>query len=216
MSTSVSRADRRDIHIIVHSYRTNLQQLLSALSQSMTLDRRRSRTAIPTDQDQDLDTLDHPSPGSSVGRTSGNKKAEQYLKDIKKPNMHIAIHYPQLCEEYRLPVNFNVLIGEDKHRRFKKWIYSTNYRNLEKDLLMKENLRQTLRLVLANGFKEDEVATQLVKDIHKACPSLFATILPRSEQTSLEPIDDDNNELEGIVGDSGHISPSAIGCIQAK
>lgn len=34
--------------------------------------------------------------------------------------MHIAIYYLQLCEEYRLLVNFNVLISEDKHRRFKK------------------------------------------------------------------------------------------------
>lgn len=49
-----------------------------------------------------------------------SKKAEQYLKDIKKPNMHIAIYYPRLCEEYGLLVNFNILISEDKHRAFKK------------------------------------------------------------------------------------------------
>lgn len=70
-----------------------------------------------------------------------SKKAEQYLKDIKKPNMYIAIYYPGLCEEYSLPVNFNMLIGKDKHRAFKKWIYTTNYRYPKKDLLIKENLR---------------------------------------------------------------------------
>lgn len=80
------------------------------------------------------------------------------MKDIKKPNMHIAIYYPGLCKEYGLPVNFNVLIGEDKHRAFKKWIYTTNYRYLEKDLLIKENLRITLRFALANGFREDKIA----------------------------------------------------------
>lgn len=70
-----------------------------------------------------------------------SKKAEQYLKDIKKLNIYIAIYYPGLCEEYSLPINFNMLIGKDKHRAFKKWIYTTNYRYPKKDLLIKENLR---------------------------------------------------------------------------
>ena len=39
----------------------------------------------------------------------------------------------------RLPVNMNVLVGEDKHRAFKKWIYTTNHRHPEKDLRIKEN-----------------------------------------------------------------------------
>lgn len=96
-----------------------------------------------------------------IGRrkTEVSKKAEQYLKDIKKPNIHIAIYYLGLCKEYGLPVNFNVLISKDKYRAFKKWIYTTNYRYPKKDLLIKENLRQTLRFTLANSFKEDKVAT---------------------------------------------------------
>lgn len=49
-----------------------------------------------------------------------SKKVEQYLKDIKKLNIYIAIYYPRLYEEYGLLVNFNVLISEDKHRAFKK------------------------------------------------------------------------------------------------
>lgn len=55
--------------------------------------------------------------------------------------MYIAIYYPRLYKEYGLPINFNVLIGKDKHRAFKKWIYTTNYRYPKKDLLIKENLR---------------------------------------------------------------------------
>lgn len=66
--------------------------------------------------------------------------------------MHIAVYYPSISEEYGLPVNVNVLIREDKHREFKKWIYSTNYRYPEKDLLTKENLRQTLRFLLADSI----------------------------------------------------------------
>lgn len=30
--------------------------------------------------------------------------------------MHIAIYYAANANEYRLPVNINVLVGEDKHR----------------------------------------------------------------------------------------------------
>lgn len=61
-------------------------------------------------------------PNPSVGgrKSEVSKKAKQYLKDIKKPNMYIAIYYPRLYKEYRLPVNFNVLISEDKYRAFKK------------------------------------------------------------------------------------------------
>lgn len=161
---------------------------------------------------------DEPSPvlGSIGGRKREvSKKAEQYLKDIKKPNIHIAIHYPGLCKEYGLLVNFNVLIGEDKHRAFKKWIYTTNYRYLEKDLLIKENLRITLRFALANSFKEEgnKVATQLVKDIYTSCPTLFATLLLRSEQAGLKADNNDDDELEGIVGNARYINPTAVGCI---
>lgn len=158
-----------------------------------------------------------------IGRKAESKKVEQYLKDIKKPNIYIAVYYPGLYKEYGLLVNFNVLIREDKHRAFKKWIYTTNYRYPKKDLLIKENLRQTICFVLANGFKEDKIATRLVKDIYTACPTLFATLLLRSEQIGLSEqvglkaaSDDNDNELEGIAGNAYYINPTIIGCIQAK
>lgn len=66
--------------------------------------------------------------------------------------MYIVVYYPSISEEYGLPINVNVLIREDKYREFKKWIYSTNYRYLEKDLLTKENLRQTLRFLLIDSI----------------------------------------------------------------
>lgn len=78
-------------------------------------------------------------------------------------------------------------------------------------------MRQTLRLILANGFREekDKIATQLVKNIYASCPILFATLLPRSEQVGLEAItdDDDDDELEGIAGDAYYVYPTIVGCI---
>lgn len=94
----------------------------------------------------EIDNDNNPTIGPALGligrrKTEVSKKAEQYLKDIKKPNIYIAIYYLGLCKEYSLPVNFNVLISKDKHRIFKKWIYTINYRYPKKDLLIKENLR---------------------------------------------------------------------------
>lgn len=60
-----------------------------------------------------------------------------------------------------------MLIGKDKYREFKKWIFGTNHRNPEKDLLLKENLRQILRFLLAGAFaRNDSIATTLTKDIY--------------------------------------------------
>jgi hypothetical protein len=54
----------------------------------------------------------------SIKTAKDEKKARaiQYNKDAKKPNVHIGLHYGQVAEEYGLPANINVLIGEDKHR----------------------------------------------------------------------------------------------------
>ncbi|KAI0995550.1 hypothetical protein K3495_g12629 [Podosphaera aphanis] len=145
------------------------------------------------------------------------KKAAQYVSTMKRPNMHIAVHYTALVEEYGLSVNVNVLVGEDKYQAFKKMIYTTNHRYPEKDLLTKENLRQTIRLLLADAFKyDDPTATQLKKDIHAQCPALFATILPRSEQmSSATAITEEEDEL-CVVGDTHHIRPNVTGCIQPR
>ena len=35
---------------------------------------------------------------------------------MKLPNLHTALHYLTLAEEYAMSANLNVLIGEDKHR----------------------------------------------------------------------------------------------------
>jgi hypothetical protein len=88
--------------------------------------------------------------------------AQTYLNSMKLPNLHTALHYPALAEEYAMPANLNVLIGEDKHRFFKKVVYTTNHQHPGRDLLQKENIRQTLRLLLANSFDEAAI-THVIK-----------------------------------------------------
>ncbi len=65
-------------------------------------------------------------PGSEYGAFNisrpGEDKAKEKEKleepegDIKRPNMHIGIHYPDIALEFGTAFNVNVLIGEDKHR----------------------------------------------------------------------------------------------------
>jgi hypothetical protein len=97
-------------------------------------------------------------------------------------------------------------------RQFKKAIYTTNHRNPEKDLLFKENLRQTIRFALANAFSNRyPTLTNALHELHSQCPALFSGILPQSEE-----IEDSSEDDEDVKSDDQHRSPAAIGCIQAK
>ena len=45
-----------------------------------------------------------------------SRKAQEFTNDQCRPNMHVAIHYKAVMQEYRMTSNLNVLIGKDKHR----------------------------------------------------------------------------------------------------
>jgi hypothetical protein len=102
------------------------------------------------------------------------------------------------------------------NRFFKTAVYNTNHANIEKALLGRENLQQTVRILLNNGMRNtDAEMSDLLQYIHSQCPTLFESVLPRSEQESLR------NQLESLVEDdevplistARHRNPAAIGCI---
>jgi hypothetical protein len=105
-------------------------------------------------------------------------------------------------------------------RFFKKIIYLTNHRRPEKDLLTKENIRQTLRLILADAFTQTEAdlnVTHIIKELYSSCGVLFSSLLPPSEQMSVEARDIDNeDDDEWVLQDGKHLRPMVTGCIQAK
>ena len=91
----------------------------------------RSRAGSHTSSASALAGVDSPVPGTlpvspvpvakygpKYDNCSGREKARamKYSKDVKKPNVHMGLHYGHVSEEYGLPANTNVLIGEDKHR----------------------------------------------------------------------------------------------------
>lgn len=130
--------------------------------------------------------------------------------------MHTALHYLAITEEYGMASNYNVLIGEDKHRFFKQVVYNTNHQKVEKELLSKENMRLTLRLILANAFNHDEPQlTAFMNDLYTQCPTLFSTMLPKSEHTfGEENYEADEDDDVQVVPDAQHIQPTVIGCIK--
>ena len=79
-------------------------------------------------------------------------------------------------------------------------------------MLQRENLQQTIRLVLLGAFgREEPEITALVRGLSVSCPSLFEVILPRSEQ---ELLVEDVDDMIDIVEDAAHKRPKAIGCLQ--
>jgi hypothetical protein len=232
MGSFISQDDRANMSSIVSDHRAKFQNLLQRVADSLTADPRRARSRSIS-----IVTFRAPSPGlvryetlRPIGTATDEDEprapkelaalAQTYLNSMRLPNLHTALHYPALAEEYAMPANCNVLIGEDKHRAFKKVIYNTNHQRPERDLLCWENIRQTLRLVLTDSFANDAKITRVVKDINAACPTLFSTLLPRSQQLSLDgsliPENDDDDDDEDVQADKRHGHPTVTGCIQAK
>jgi hypothetical protein len=85
-------------------------------------------------------------------------------------------------------------------------------------LLGKENMRLTLRLILADAFNKDEKLTTFMHDLFAQCPSLFSSILPNSEHIFSEANekDDDDDDDAQVVPDAQHTQLTVLGCIQAK
>lgn len=123
--------------------------------------------------------------------------------------MHVGIHYTEIMDEYALPSNCNVLIGEDKHRWFKKIVYNTNFSNVERLLLTRESLQQTIRLILLDAFQNSEPElTATIKDLYSKCPMLFESLLPRSERLELSPEEDEPSQ--SILHDANHLKPATL------
>ena len=84
-------------------------------------------------------------------------------------------------------------------------------------MLRKENFRQTLRLTLLGAFSDTEPElTTTLQELYQQCPTLFATLLPRSElETRAELLDVEESYL-AVTGDAEHLRPSAVGKLAPK
>ena len=130
---------------VILNARANLINLLEAAALA-TIANLRSRSTMPV---RELASL------SCTGTPSAltNAKAERFCFDQNWPNVHIGIHYADVLTEYGLLSNCNVLIGENKHKWFKQIIYESNFSNAKSHLLGRENMQQTLQLIILGFFE---------------------------------------------------------------
>ena len=200
MGNTMTAEDRGQLDDIIGRHRSKVQQLLQDAADSATQNPRRHRsresTIGPLSQAPSRAAtpafLEHDPAGHGEGLFGAfhsqpprelAKKALNFLNDIKRPNMHTALHYSILNEEYALPVNHNALPGEDKHKWFKLIVYYTNHTQVEKRLLERENDRQTLRFLLTNEFCDTELDIQLTNLVQ----SLYVTAQFCSQQSFQAP-----------------------------
>ena len=166
MMNELSLEDRANVSAIVKGARKQYQQLLSygtyAWETNSAASRLASRTASKAVSRAGSPDIFQGIMGQVPIRT---KKGLKYGSDQGRPNVHTALHFEPMMEEYGSPAQSHVLIREDKHRGFKKAVYRTNHNNVTYELLRQESLQQTIRLILLNGFKDsDPVITQILGD----------------------------------------------------
>jgi hypothetical protein len=96
---------------------------------------------------------------------------------------------------------------------FKKRVYETNHRNVEKLLLGKINVQITIRFLLLDAFKDsDPELTAAMRDTFDDCPTLLDAALSRTDRVDLDDLreDDDQCDLGNSAGVS-HKRPALIG-----
>ena len=96
-------------------------QILLAVAAIAANENPRSRSATPVRQQAGsvIPSIEDRSESQSrmiIPNVRVTQKAQEYLNDQRRPNLHTTFHYEATMMEYDMPSNINVLIGEDKHR----------------------------------------------------------------------------------------------------
>ncbi|KAI9749068.1 MAG: hypothetical protein M4579_007019 [Chaenotheca gracillima] len=232
MSQSLTTDLRQRLPTIILDGRKSYQKLFEAAALACEAPRTRRRSASaasrsPSPASQAPLTQDTPSQAGMMSSfasaaddssdtgapVEGGKKAQDYRSSKQRPNIHAGLHYPSIVEEFGTSFNCNVLMGEDKHRFFKKIIYQSNHKNPEKMLLGRECLQQTIRFLLAGShtLTEPDLTSQM-RRLHQACPNVFRSILPPSEYMW----EDADESSIPLFADNEHLDPAAQGCISMK
>ena len=92
-----------------------------------------------------------------------------------------------------------------------------NHRNPEKDCLAYENMLQTVRLTLLDGFAHDEPdITAKLKGLALAAPTLFSGLLPRDGLGAHAEDEDDPSVGARVIGDTSHPDASVLVLVKAS
>lgn len=124
MAQKLTAAYRRDMDAIVRRGRTMFNQLniftshsvLAASRAGSVVEEAGSRAGSIVGGELVMEAITVGRPPKKDNQEELSKRANQYLKDTVRPNAHIAIHYPEINEEYSLVKDVDTLEGEGFHR----------------------------------------------------------------------------------------------------
>ncbi|KZZ97802.1 hypothetical protein AAP_00063 [Ascosphaera apis ARSEF 7405] len=109
------------------------------------------------------------------------KRADEVLRMMQRPNMHIGLHYKEMVEEWGCANNGNVLMGENKHRLFKSLVTHTNHRDPEKSLLIRESLDKTISAYLSSSPEAEDDTVSKLQQLQRKCPTLMSRFGHKSD-----------------------------------
>ena len=99
------------------------------------------------------------------------------------------------------------------YRFYKATVLSTNHIKPERQLLVKDAVRNAFRLLLAGAFDySDPMLSQQIERIRTACPALLAALVAQSNQDTLDSETMPDNEImDDIVSTPQHLKPAVRG-----
>lgn len=130
--------------------------------------------------------------------TGTAKDEDAGKKAIRRPNIHQALHARQNLGDYGTFQNFEVSIGETKHKQLKDKAQRTNKVKLDKQLILDAARREAVQGILREA--QEGRGGQIAHDIlhlTEVAPRLFDRILPWSLET--DEIDETDQD-QGVVG----------------
>jgi hypothetical protein len=212
---TISDTDRNDFHSIVYRGRRLFQLFCKSALMSSTRKKPREEQqsreqSIASDSDVSFLATAAVDIVAEDEKLSPTQRAAKYQLFSGRPNVHVGLHWEGLLDEYGLVGLTMVLAGEKKHKEYKGAVLHTNNREPERDLFALENVKQTLRLLLLQGYTTDfPIITQKVRDIDIRCPSLFSSILPENYRHDDEG-DDAPITLHDLRADPKHENPTVM------
>lgn len=118
LARSMTSKDRDSLNTVVYNGRKAFQNLFEAAAIANSSPASRAPTpaspsamSIYSNPEAEFEEME--SLSASLKVTS---KAKQFRAFQSRPNIHIGLHYDAVTQEYATPNNYNILIGEDKHK----------------------------------------------------------------------------------------------------
>lgn len=116
--------------------------------------------------------------GTATPTNRRGVRAEIVQRMQARPNMHIALHYGEMIQDYGCANNGNVLLGEDRHRKFKAMVTQTNHRNPEKAMLIRDSMNKTITTLLTDsssccGSRAENDLSLKLHQLEVSCPALM-------------------------------------------